>query len=210
MEPTLRKGDLLEISPYRSKKVKRHDIIVFRKPGQEQPLVHRVIAVTPSGVRTQGDNNSGQDPHFLKIEDIVGYVEVAWRGRQRRKIRGGRLDSLKIKLARKFRTLDYRICSVLSPFYLAFARSGIVYRLLPKYFQPRVVAFQANGRRQLRLMIGRRLIGQYEDRSRRWHFHRPFRLLADERLLPGQREVTYSHHPIAYPLESPDTHSTDQ
>jgi len=64
----------------------------------------------------------------------------------------------------------------------------LIARLLPAPFRPRVVVFYARGREQFQLLLGRRVIGRYDDQRQQWQIQRPFRLLVDERVLPAQQD----------------------
>jgi signal peptidase I len=46
MEPALRKGDMLFVHNMSNEPVREGEIVLFRVPGREHPIVHRVIKVT--------------------------------------------------------------------------------------------------------------------------------------------------------------------
>ena len=54
----------------------------FLPPGADQPVVHRVVRVTPAGISTLGDNNTQEDPFLLHPKSITGEVVAAWRGQE--------------------------------------------------------------------------------------------------------------------------------
>lgn len=60
MEPLLRNGDRVRLTPARRSALRIGDLVAFRRE-DGMPVVHRVIQVTPELV-TQGDNNSQPDP----------------------------------------------------------------------------------------------------------------------------------------------------
>jgi signal peptidase I len=184
MEPTLRTTDLLEIMPYNDRPVRVGDVVFFLPPESEQCIVHRVIEVTPEGIRTRGDNNTSADPFLLKPVNIIGQVIAAWQGQQRRHIRGGWRGRLVAELWRWFRLA---------------IRSG--YPLLRRYFRgdriirwvrlcvscvwkPRIIVFQADAEYSAKLLLGTRIIGHYTRTQQTWHIHQPYRLLIDGRALP--------------------------
>ncbi|WP_168168831.1 signal peptidase I [Methanopyrus sp. SNP6] len=75
MYPYYNVGDVLLVVgvPYRDIKV--GDVIVYRLPGKPIPIVHRVIAKTPEGVITKGDNNPLPDPWCpIRPKEISGKV----------------------------------------------------------------------------------------------------------------------------------------
>jgi signal peptidase I len=95
MEPTLKGGDLVLLSPAPIQSVEVGDIIVFRAPGMraQEPVarvVHRVYAkeLCASGIkapslrgtaectmlRTQGDANLNPDPQAVRVGEFEGRV----------------------------------------------------------------------------------------------------------------------------------------
>jgi len=184
MNPTLHESDLLEIVPYGDRVAKMGDVIAVAPPGGDYLVVHRVVRVTSEGVCTRGDNNAREDSWCLGSERVVGRVVAAWRGRRRRRILGGRAGRLWGCGGRGRRVLGRVVLGLLHPIYHGLARSGIVRRLAPASLKPRVVLFGTGERARLRLLLGRRIVGEYVPRWRKWHFWRPFRLLVDEADLP--------------------------
>jgi hypothetical protein len=70
------------------------------------------------------------------------------------------------------------------PVYQLLLQWGIVARLMPLRFRPRLVVFQStDGSSQPRLVWGRRVIGYHDNRLNRWIIYTPYRLFVDERIL---------------------------
>jgi hypothetical protein len=185
MNPTLSALDLLEIVPYDGKRIRIGDVVAFISPDKVYPVVHRVVGVIPEGIRTRGDNNSNNDAQFLQPEDIVGRVVAAQRGQKRRRIAGGRFGLLVVYLTRWRFALDRGISRLLHPIYRLLARCGIIRCLLPIRFRPRVIISRVSGCSYPRLLMGNRIVGQYDAHQCQWHIRRPFRLFVDESALPG-------------------------
>jgi signal peptidase len=184
MNPTLRQGDLLTVVPYEGRAVQRGDVIYFDPPGGERKVVHRVVRVTPQGVRTRGDNNSADDPYLLQASDIIGQVVAAQRGSRRRLIAGGWRGQFVMHWNRP-RRLAFRLSArLLHGVYHGLAETGVFRRLLPPGLRPRLVTFEARHQKYLKLMMGGRVVGQYDTRQEQWHIQRPFRLFVDESTLP--------------------------
>jgi hypothetical protein len=184
MHPTLHESDLLEIVPYGDGVVQVGDVIALAPPDADHLVVHRVVRVMPEGGCTRGDNNAGEDGWCLGPERVIGRVVAAWRGRRRRRIFGGWAGRLWAYAVRGRRILGRAVSALLRPIYHGLARSGIVRHLVPVFLRPRVVVFRAGGGQRLRLMLGRRVVGEYVPGWRGWRFRRPFRLLVDEAALP--------------------------
>ena len=190
MHPTLIEPELLEVAPYHGRPVRRGDVVYFRPPEEQQELVHRVIAAiqpgTPqSSVHTRGDNSPAADPYRLQPDDIIGRVVVAQRGDRRRPIAGGLRGVLVGTAARLWRTINLGISRFLRGAYYTLARVGPQRRLLPSNLRPRVFVFQARQNPFFKLMMGGRVVGQYDGKLRQWRIRRPFRLFVDEAALPA-------------------------
>lgn len=183
MDPTLREPEIIEVVPYEGRPLRIGDVALFLSPEAGRLVVHRIVRVTPAGVSTLGDNNTGEDRFLLQAKSIKGRVVAAWRGRKRRRIAGGYRGRWTGRWCRWRRALDRGVSSLLRPFYHALIRRGLIARWLPAGVRPRVVVFQARGRDRSRLLWGRHVIGRYDDRHGRWLVRRPCRLFVDERTL---------------------------
>ena len=188
MNPTLREPEIMEILPYDSRPLRIGDVVFFLPPGADQPVVHRIIRVTPSGLSTLGDNNTQEDTFLLQPKDIKGQVVAAWRGQKRRKIAGGLRGRLTSRWLRWRRVLDRGLSPPLHPLYQALSHWGLIAWALPASLRPRVVVFQVRGQDQLKLLMGQRVIGQYNDQWHKWQIQRPFQLFVDGRVLPRQQD----------------------
>ena len=192
MYPTLVEPELLQVEPYRSEQVRPGDIVCFKSPTGDLTVVHRVVAVerreTGHGrpevtVRTRGDNNGWDDPWVLPDAGIIGRVTAAQRGAQRRIIHRGWLGFVVLRCARRGGEVRRLAGSVPHKLYSLVADLGPFDRLLPRSLRPRVVRFDARCRVFLKLLVGGRTVGQYDDRREEWHIRRPFRLFVDGRAL---------------------------
>jgi hypothetical protein len=184
MNPTLHESDLLEIVSYGDGAAQVGDVIAVAPPGRDHLVVHRVVRVTVAGVCTRGDNNTDEDGWCLGPERVIGRVVAAWRGRRRRRIAGGWPGRLWAYALRWRRILGRAASALLRPAYHGLARTGVVRRLAPAFLQPRVVVFRAGEGQRLRLMLGRRVVGEYVPSWRKWRFRWPFRFLVDEAAMP--------------------------
>jgi SynChlorMet cassette protein ScmC len=188
MNPTLREPEIMEIVPYGSRPLRVGDVAFFLPVGADQPVVHRIRRVTPAGISTLGDNNAREDALLLQPKNIKGRVVAAWRGQKRRKIAGGLPGRLASRWLGWRRVLDRGASPLLHPLYRALSHRGLIARVLPAPFRPRVVVFHAQGRDQFQLLLGQRIIGRYDERGHQWRIRRPFHLLVDGGALPGQQD----------------------
>ena len=188
MNPTLREAEMMEIVPYDNRPLRVGDVVFFLPPQSDRPVVHRIACVTPAGMTTLGDNNTQEDAFLLQSKDIKGQVVAAWRGQARREIAGGLRGRLTSRWFRWRRVLDRGVSYLLHVPYYALSRWGLIARLLPAPFRPRVVAFRSQGQDQFRLLLGQHIIGRYLDQKRQWQIQRPFRLFVNERVLQRQQD----------------------
>ena len=184
MNPSLRTGDGLSMVPYEGKEICVGDVVVFRPPGENHDVVHRVVAVDTEGVRTQGDNNSEIDPWVLQPEDIIGQVVSAHRGTDRVTIHGGTWGRVLGPALRTRKQLNQTISRILHPAYHALARSGLISLFLPLQRKTRILSFDRPHGKEYQLLLHNRVIGRRPPDNDQWHISRPFRLFIDESSLP--------------------------
>jgi len=184
MNPTLKPGDCLLIFSYDGRKVCTGDVIVFILPAGHSQIVHRVVSVDPSGIKTRGDNSNQVDDWVLSPEHILGRVVSARGVNRRRRIFGGPLGGLFAVAVRVIHAVDSWVSFLLGPAYDEFAKAGIFIRLLPAQTRPRVISLNRVAGTELQLLMGKRVIGRLLPGKTGWHIRRPFRLFVDEESLP--------------------------
>ncbi|MFQ5615134.1 MAG: SynChlorMet cassette protein ScmC [Anaerolineales bacterium] len=184
MYPTLRDRELVDVVPYEDRPVCPGDIVYFQPPEGNHAVIHRVIRVTPEGIRTRGDNNPIADPYLIQPADITGQVVAVRRDQRQQPVAGGRRGYLTFYGARLTRLPSRLSTRLMHGIYHGLAKTGLFHRLLPSNFRPRLVAFRTRHQKYLKLMMGERVVGQYDTRRKQWHIRRPFRLFVDESALP--------------------------
>jgi hypothetical protein len=184
MNPTLREPEILEIMPYGNRPLQVGDVVFFRSPGAHQTVVYRIVRLTPEGIFTRGDNNRRDDAFVLQPEEINGRVVAAWQGRKNRAVAGGRRGRLIGRWLPWKRLLDRDISYLLHSFYHALTHWRFLTTLLPIGLRPKIVVFQNKGISRPCILLGRRIIGRYDDRRQQWQIRRPFRLIVDVHRLP--------------------------
>jgi hypothetical protein len=184
MYPTLVDRDMMELTPYRdAREIRVGDVVLF-PVSETRAIVHRVIRITRAGVVTRGDNCPVIDFWMTQPARIIGCVVAAQRrGGRRRTIRGGWVGMAWHLALRVRRAVDQATSHALRPMYYALADNHVFSRLVPGRFAPRVVAFQREGARVLRLLYGSRCVGTYDPARDAWSIQRPFRLFVDEHTL---------------------------
>jgi|WetSurMetagenome_2_1015567.scaffolds.fasta_scaffold41509_3 signal peptidase I len=180
MRPTLMAGDLLSIFPYNGLAPRVGDVIVFQAPGEEKHITHRVISVTPQGIRTRGDNNNLVDPYLLKPENIIGRVTHAERGKRKKAVAGGYRGFLRAQVLYVLRVVRPHVRIALAYPYRLLYRSGVFQPILSRLVRVRVVSFQRPQGVELQLLWGRRIIGQLPAGAEQWVIKPPFKLVVRE------------------------------
>ena len=184
MAPTLKASDVLRVIPYGERKIRSGDTVVFRSPGSDRLVVHRVLSAGPGGIRTKGDNNLHGDPWVLSEDRIIGRVTSARRATRGRRISGGLAGRVRALSCWAMRRARSEMISWLRPAYLALAGSGLLRGCLPPALAPRMFVFEGRGRKRLRLMVGRRVVGRALAGENRWRISAPFRPFCDPESLP--------------------------
>jgi hypothetical protein len=187
MNPTLKPGDRLQITPYDGKEIRRGDVIVFSPPGESSKIIHRVASVDSKGIKTKGDNNNGVDEWNLGPDNIIGRVISAQRGDRRRLVFGGSLGQLLSVAINAIDKMDSGVSNLLSPAYQRLASSDIFKKWLPDRMKTRVISFDRAAGKELQLLMGKRVIGRLLPGKTGWHIRRPFRLFVDEETLPENK-----------------------
>lgn len=189
MHPTFRHPDLLHVVPYGEGELPAAgDVVVFLPPGEEKLLSHRVISVMAGAVRTRGDNNLHDDRWLLTPAHIRGRVVSFERAGRTRALPRGTAARLTGARARAGKLARSGISRLLSPAYMRISRSGVVQKLLPASFRPRIVALERPGGKELVMLLGGRIIGRLLPGRDEWQIRRPWRLFIDVSSLPGHGE----------------------
>lgn len=184
MFPLLKPGDKVFIAPYKNRKIRCGDVIVFNHPRSGKKIIHRVFRKDKRGIQTRGDNNNRIDPWLLQTDNILGRVVSLRRGKRLKKILAsfpGRLVGFFLITRRRAATC---LSSLLRAPYSRLARSCFFRVFLSRRFRPRIAAFKKQGGVELQIHLGRWMIGRRSRNRHRWHIKRPFRLLLDETSLP--------------------------
>jgi len=184
MFPTLRKGDILRVVPFREREISPGDVVVYRSPCNGSLIVHRVVSIDKGFVQTKGDNARFKDNVLLERNDIIGHVISVRRGEKGATLfRGfpGRVCGLTLSTGKHIRVF---FSDLLRPAYRWLARTGILRNLFSRFFHTKVSGFKHKNGLDLQLHWGRYLIGRRFPGKDQWHIRPPFRLIVDEGSLP--------------------------
>jgi hypothetical protein len=93
MAGTFRAGDCLTVVPVPLAELQAGDVVVYRGPngqGEQNELVHRIVAASSEGLVARGDNNPCPDSALVTADNLVGRVTHVERKGRMRPVRGGR------------------------------------------------------------------------------------------------------------------------
>jgi signal peptidase I len=166
MAGTFQPGDYLTLEPATLASIRPGDVVVYRghSPTDEPTdVVHRVVAVTPGGLVTRGDNNPGVDNSLVTQDALVGRVTHRERGGRVRRAGAGRWGAIQLRARRAWRRmwrLGWRLLRAVGrPVYRWLRASGLARRL----WQPDIT--------RLLVTTGNGLVVKYVHRQRtvaRW------------------------------------------
>ena len=188
MNPLFREGDVLEVAPYHRQEISIGDVVAFTHPERPGKIIHRVVAVTPSGIITKGDNLAVVDDWTLKPGDIQGKVVAIHRRGHTLPVPGQAPASLHLLKVRRW--CDRAVSRLLQPAYHRLARSALFRGRLGEWMQPRLLYFSRPDGPEWQLWLGNLLIGKKSPRQAHWTIRRPFRLFVDEATLPPSGTVS--------------------
>jgi signal peptidase I len=184
MNPTFKAGDGLTALPYRRRKTRPGDVIVFRHPERGNNIVHRVVRVDFQGITTRGDNNILDDPWILNPENIIGHVVSAKRARRNLRIREGRTGLVVAGILRIRKRIGSSISKALHPLYQRLSGSGICHDWLLHFSEMRLLYFKKPHGTEIQIIMGKWIIGRYIPQRDSWQIRRPFRPFIDTSALP--------------------------
>lgn len=195
MNPTLRASDILHIVPYKHRRIRLGDVIVFIPSEGGRPIVHRAVSKNARGVLTRGDNNTRVDPCVLEHSRIIGQVIFAQSGDKWRRVYGGTVGRVIGNLMNVRNLIDRRLSAVLNAKAQGPSRLKMVGTWILSRMPTRIVRFEARGGSEWQVLLGSHLIARLPAGRDRWVIKRPFRLFVDEAALPTGEASGEQHEP---------------
>ncbi len=186
MWPTFRPGDALDVSQAAAR-LRPGDVAVFRVAGLPESrsvFVHRIMAVTKTGLVTQGDNNGRPDPWHVAPDHVVGIVTRCRRGNSSRRVAGGWAGALQVRVRRALIALGLQARRPLRAAYARLRASGIPARI----WQPRVDSLRIDSPRGpvVKFMWRRRTVARWWPQLGRFACRKPFDLFLSH---PGRERL---------------------
>ncbi len=192
MGPTLQEGDVVSLSTVGNRAVRRGDIIVFPAPGEARRVIHRVVAVTPAGYLTRGDNAPSLDPWTVKTADIYGLVRHIYRSGKLRRLAGGFWGHSYACARRAVNRLASRAASCVRPLYHGLSRNRLVRHAFTSNHRLKILSIARPAGMEWKLFLGKREIGSLPAGHEQWRIKSPYLLLVDESSLPRRGEAESS------------------
>ena len=183
MFPTLHEPDALEIVPYGKNIPHVGDVVVCMPPDYTDYIVHRISCISPDGFITRGDNTRMDDQWVLMLNDIAGRVVFVWQGNKQRKLPDWFISIVQFRVNWLWNKVVRSLFLFVRPLYQQVSDSGIVYRILPQQFRPKLLRFTQQGEIVLRLIWLDTVIGNLHSESGTWLIKPLYRLLVDPKLL---------------------------
>jgi hypothetical protein len=184
MNPTLTSQDLLKITTYHNTKPAVGDVVLFLTSDDDSYIVHRIVRTKNKGFLTRGDNCEDIDPWVLSEKDIHGRVIAAHRANKRRTIAGGYIGKMTGLSCFMKRKINWQFIKLFRPVYRSLCTGGILHWLIPVRMVPNVATYRSGTYSSHKLLLGKRIIGSYDDTLLQWQIKRPYRLVVDENSLP--------------------------
>ncbi len=184
MHPTLKEGDLLEVTTYEKHTPQVGDVILFLPPGQNNPIVHRIIQNNNGTFRTRGDNCSHVDPWDIELEMIIGRITGAVRGKWSRNVTRGLPGRFQASWCRTYNLLIPKLSmSMKTTFKTLHAHKLLNIITFPEK-RLHSIRFINGGTPLHRLMLGTKHIGHYDTVASKWQIKFPYRFLFKQTSLP--------------------------
>jgi signal peptidase I len=195
MNPTLRASDILHIVPYKHRRIRLGDVIVFTPSDGGRPIAHRAVSKDAHGLLTRGDNNARVDPSVLEPSRIIGQVMFAQSGAKWRRVYSGTVGRVIGNLMNVRNLIERRLSAVLNAKAQGPSRLKMAGTWIMTLLQTRIVRFSTRGGSELQLLLGSHLIARLPAGRDRWVIRRTFRLLIDEAALPTGDASGQQHGP---------------
>lgn len=183
MFPLFIAGDILSFN--RSGPFHRGDVIVYRHPGAERYIIHRIISAREETVRTGSDTKPLPDPYILPVNEIIGKVTAVSRNGKEIRIPGGLSGYLWYLYLTRYHRQVCRLSGIIRPIYHAASHPPALRRLQHRWLQyhPHIL-IQADGSLVGIVFLRRWYAAWIHEQEGVWHIRTPFRLLIDESDLP--------------------------
>lgn len=183
MFPLFLAGDILTFD--RKGPFCRGDVVVYRQPGAERYIIHRIISARGEMVRTGCDTNDLPDPYTLSMTDIIGKVTTVTRNGEDIRVSGNMSGYLRYLYLTRYQHQVNRLSGIIRPICHPASNQPVWRNMKRRLLQYRFhIIIQANGSLIGILLIRHWYAAWIHERDRVWQIRPPFHLLIDESDLP--------------------------
>jgi signal peptidase I len=184
MNPAFVESEMITVIPYGSSRIRTGDVVCYKTDANENVIVHRVVGIKGTRIKTKGDNNASPDPFTIESDDIIGRVCSSRREGRIRRVYGGAAGLAVMLLARLYKPAVIFASRMLHNSYCSISRTGIMRKLLPENKQIDVAVFERQNIKYPKIIFSGKTIGRYSQKYKKWHIKRPYRIFVDEAMLP--------------------------
>ena len=178
MRGTFYPGDYLLITPVSFASIYPGDVIVYRGITEQEiseDVVHRVVAITETGLITRGDNNRCHDFAPVQCDQIIGKVVEMERGGGKQVVVSGSKGLRRAKLQWAILRLD-RFVRLLFRFPYHKLRNS---QIIPKLWRPVITEIHLKTERGslVKYIYKRRTVAVWDASQKKFDCRKPFDLV---------------------------------
>lgn len=200
MNPTLEDLDLIQFSPYQKTPLQKGDVVVIlRSTAPNHLVIHRIVSVSPTGIRTQGDNCNMIDPWVLMPSEILGYVTSIQRKNQKIRIDRGPSGYQKFLCWRIKKAIFHSYRNIAKYPYTCLCVLRVPARMISPFLPFRIVTFSGSNRSETQMFLGPLCVGRLQKGAKKWELKPFYRIFIDPSLLPSPEGE--ENHIIGAPSE---------
>lgn len=182
MKPTLKSFDIVHIVPYQNHP-KKGDVVAIRRNDIDSLVIHRIIAITPEGIITQGDSNQQRDPETIQRSNILGRVTFVKRSDRIIPICCGFMGYSTFVRCRIISKITGAGKNLMRYPYWHLVSSQAFKRIVSFFLVYRAVQYSGSARTEIQLYLGPLYIGRMRKGRDTWEIRSPFRVLFSDSLV---------------------------
>ena len=189
MSPTFRNLDILFVRTVKINMIGRGDIIVFKSPGSDIRIVHRVIHNNGEFLITRGDNLAKDDKYSVKQDDIAGLVFKYNRNGKEYSVSGGIIGYLTFRYYRFRNSIVLFLAGCKIYLIRLLLSAGFIRRIIIKGIRYKIVAVRIDDVKSYRALYGKTIIADFNNSNGVWQLRAPYDLLFSADEFPGKDEL---------------------
>lgn len=190
MRATFHLGDRLLIASATVSEVRAGDVVVYRgtnPKGEADEIVHRVVAITSTGLVTQGDNNPCRDALPVSADNLIGRVTHVECDGKTRSVLGGRIALARVWLLRAGRRVRQEAWQVITGAGCGVYRWLRNSRIIARVWRPAItqLTLTTEQGRVIKYVCNGRTIARWWQHTNRFECDKPYDLILSRPNVPG-------------------------